>query len=146
MRSKILSKLIFASCVRYSDRAFYGLCVLIKDIGRQLTELMPPPKTCKSEIGSQPTMCHVHTGAYVSLHAPGKTDHTACHPRKTTTYLLHVVPRSPCIRTTDESQLEKKKQRKKKKIKERKEKTRERKNEKGKERKGQTSYTFSAIL
>ena len=30
--SKILSKLIFASCVRYSDRACYGLCVLIKDI------------------------------------------------------------------------------------------------------------------
>ena len=36
MRSKILSKLIFASCVRYSDRAYYGLCVLIKDIGRRL--------------------------------------------------------------------------------------------------------------
>ena len=36
MRSRILSKLIFASCVRYSDRAYYGLCVLIKDIGRRL--------------------------------------------------------------------------------------------------------------
>ena len=32
----ILSKLIFASCVRYSDRAYYGLCVLIEDIGRRL--------------------------------------------------------------------------------------------------------------
>ena len=31
VRSKILSKLIFAS---YSDGAYYGLCVLIKDIGR----------------------------------------------------------------------------------------------------------------
>ena len=31
MRSNILSKLIFASCVRYSDRAYYGLCVLVKD-------------------------------------------------------------------------------------------------------------------
>ena len=51
---------------------------------------MPPPETCKSEIGSQPTMCQVHTGAYVSLLAPGKTDYTACHPRKTTTYILHV--------------------------------------------------------
>ena len=30
------SKLIFASCVYYSDRAYYGLCVLIKDIGRRL--------------------------------------------------------------------------------------------------------------
>ena len=35
--SKILSKLIFASCVGFSDRAYYGLCVLIKDIGRQLS-------------------------------------------------------------------------------------------------------------
>ena len=25
---------------------------------------MPPPETCKSEIGSQPTMCQVNTGAY----------------------------------------------------------------------------------
>ena len=32
MRSKILLKLIFASCVRYSDRAYYGLFVLIKDM------------------------------------------------------------------------------------------------------------------
>ena len=36
VRSKILSKLIVASCVRYSDRAYYELCVLIKDIGRRL--------------------------------------------------------------------------------------------------------------
>ena len=37
-------------------------------------------------------MCQVHTGAYVSLLAPGKTDYTACHPRETaTTYVLHVV-------------------------------------------------------
>ena len=47
---------------------------------------MHPPETYKSEIGSQFTMCQVHTGAYVSLLAPGKTDYTACHPRKTTTY------------------------------------------------------------
>ena len=36
VRSKISSKLIFASCVWYSDRAHYELCVLIKDIGRRL--------------------------------------------------------------------------------------------------------------
>ena len=36
VRSKILSKLIVASCVWYSDRAYYGECVLIKDIGRRL--------------------------------------------------------------------------------------------------------------
>ena len=45
----------------------------------------------KNQIGSQSTMCQAHTGAYVSLLAPGKTDYTACHPRKTTTYILHVV-------------------------------------------------------
>ena len=37
-------------------------------------------------------MCQVHIGAYVSLLAPGKTDYTACHLIKTTTYILHVVP------------------------------------------------------
>ena len=36
MRSNILSKPTFASCVWYSDRAYYWLCVLIKDVGRQL--------------------------------------------------------------------------------------------------------------
>ena len=37
-------------------------------------------------------MSQVPTGAYVSLLEPGKTDYTACHSRKTTTYILHVVP------------------------------------------------------
>ena len=36
-------------------------------------------------------MCQAHTGACVSLVAPGKTDYTACHPKKTTTYIFHVV-------------------------------------------------------
>ena len=58
----------------------------------QLTQVMPPPETYKSEIGSQPTMCQVHTGAHVSLLTPGETDYyTAPHPRETTTYILHVV-------------------------------------------------------
>ena len=39
---------------------------------------MPPPETYKkekkNEIGSQPTMRQVHTGAYVSLLAPGKNN------------------------------------------------------------------------
>ena len=51
----------------------------------QLTQFMPPPETYKSELGSQSAMCQVHTGAYVSLLAPGKTDYTARYPRKTTT-------------------------------------------------------------
>ena len=37
-------------------------------------------------------MSEVHTGAYVSLLPPGKTDYTARHSLKTTTYTLHVVP------------------------------------------------------
>ena len=36
VRSNIFSKVIFASLVWYYDRAYYGLCVLIKDIGRRL--------------------------------------------------------------------------------------------------------------
>ena len=36
-------------------------------------------------------MCQVHTGAYVSLLAPRKTDYTACHPRKITTYLVYIT-------------------------------------------------------
>ena len=37
-------------------------------------------------------MCQVHTGAYVSLLTPGETVYTDCHRRKTTPYILHVVP------------------------------------------------------
>ena len=47
----------------------------------QLTQFMTPPETykIKSKIGSQPTMCQVHTVAYVSLLTHGETDYTACH-------------------------------------------------------------------
>ena len=37
-------------------------------------------------------MCQIHTGTYVALLAPEKNDYAACHPAKTTTYILHVVP------------------------------------------------------
>ena len=37
-------------------------------------QFMLPPEAYKSEIGSQRTMCQVHTGAHVSLLAPGKND------------------------------------------------------------------------
>ena len=33
----------------------------------QLTQFMPQPETCKSEIGSQPTMCQLHTGEYIHI-------------------------------------------------------------------------------
>ena len=95
---------------------------------------MPPPEASKSEIGSQPAMCQVHTGAYVSLLAPGKTDCTACHPRKTTTYILRVVPITTHTHDRRKS-IGKNKLRKENKMKERKEKTSKRKNEKEKERK-----------
>ena len=104
----------------------------------QLTQYMPPPETYKSEIGSQSTICQVQAGAYVSLLTPGETKYSDCHPRKTTTYILHVVSiTTHSIRTTGISQLEKKKQRKKKKIKERKEKRR--KNETRRERQAKRS-------
>ena len=55
----------------------------------QLTQLMPPPETYKSEIWSQPTMCQVHTGAYVSLLAPGKPTIPLATQEKTTTYIYY---------------------------------------------------------
>ena len=69
-------------------------------------------------------MCKVHTGAYVSLLAPGEIDYTACHPRKTTTYILHVVPITTHTHDRRKS-IGEKKQRKERQdnIKERKEKT-----------------------
>ena len=78
-------------------------------------------------------MCQVHIGPYVSLLAPGKTDYTAGHPRKTPTYMLNVVPI-----TTYTHDRRKPKRSKEKKMKERKEKTRKRKNRKGKARKENT--------
>ena len=62
-------------------------------------------------------MCQVHTGAYISLLAPGKTDDTACHPRTTTTCISHVVPITTHTHDTRKSN-GKKKQRKEKEIKE----------------------------
>ena len=60
-------------------------------------------------------MCQVHTGAYVSLLAPGKTDCTACPPRTTTTYILHVVLITTHTHDRRKS-IGKKKQRKEEKI------------------------------
>ena len=41
--------------------------------------------------GVSPRCARSIPGAYVSLLAPGKIDYTPCHPRKTTTYIFHVV-------------------------------------------------------
>ena len=80
-------------------------------------------------------MCQVHTGANVSLLAPGKPVYTACHPRKTTTYMWHVIPIITHKHDRRKS-IGKKKQKKENKIKERKGKERKGKERKGKERKG----------
>ena len=68
---------------------------------------MPPLEAYKSEIGSRSSMCQAHTGAYVSLLAPGKpTKPLATQerlPRIYYTLYLSLLR----IRTTDASQLEK---------------------------------------
>ena len=76
-------------------------------------------------------MCQVHTGAYVPLLAPGKTDYTACHPRKTATCILHVVAITTHTHDTRKS-IGKQKQRTGKKIKERKGKKERKESEKTK--------------
>ena len=70
-------------------------------------------------------MCQDHTGVNVSLLTPGETRYTACHPRKTTTYILHVV--SVTTQTPNRRKsIGQKIQRKEKKIRERKERRRKR--------------------
>ena len=105
---------------------------------------MPSPETFNSSETGQSAydVPGPYWGAYVSLLAPPKTDYTACHPRKTTTYILHVVPITTYTHDRRKS-IGKKETRKRAKIKERKEKARNRKNEKkkrkGKERKDKRS-------
>ena len=63
-------------------------------------------------------MCQVHAGAYVSFLTPGGTDYySACHPRKSTTYISHVVSVSTHTHVRRKS-IGKKKQRTNKKRKE----------------------------
>ena len=109
----------------------------------QLTQFMPPPKTYKSEIGSQSTMCQVCTWCIRLITRAWKNRlYTVCHIRKTTTYILHVV--SITTHTHDRRKsIGKKNQRtnmkrKERKGKERKEKKAKKENEKGKERKEKT--------
>ena len=67
-------------------------------------------------------MCQVEAGAYVSLLTLGETKYSDCHPRKTTTYILHVVSFTPHTHDRQKSIGEKE--------------TKKRKEDKGKERKG----------
>ena len=90
MRSKISSKLIFASCVWYSDRAYYELCVLIKDIGRR-----PPLQLQCSYQGQQDDLSlrrikyiyrYFSRGLFFSPMTPGFTNEKQAYER--TVYLL----------------------------------------------------------
>ena len=82
-------------------------------------------KHLKVKSGVSLRMCQVHTGAYVSFLTPGETNYSDCHPRKTTTYILHVV--SITTHTHDRHKsIREKKQRKENKIQERKEKRKKR--------------------
>ena len=83
-------------------------------------------------------MCQVYTGAYVSLLAPGKTDYTACHPRKTTTYILHVVSITTRTHDRPKSIGKETKKRKEEKMEERKENKAKKENNKRKEVKEKT--------
>ena len=100
----------------------------------QLTQFMQRPETCKSEIGSQSTMCQVNADAYVSFLTPGETKYSTCRPGKSTTYILHVV--SITTRTHDRRKSNReKKQRKEKKTKQtEKGKKREEKDQRSKKR------------
>ena len=81
-------------------------------------------------------MFQVYTGAYVSLLAPGKTDYTACHPRNTTTYILHVVSITSHTHDRHEPIGKKKEQIRRERIgKKREEKKAKKENEEGKQRK-----------
>ena len=95
----------------------------------QLTQFTPPPgKHIKAKSGVSQRCTRsilVHTSHYSRLE---KTDYTAYHPRKTTTYTLHVNYLSLHIRTSDASQLEKRNNEEK--IRHCKEKTRKRKTKK----------------
>ena len=53
---------------------------------------MPPPETCKSEIGSQSTTCQVQAGAYVSLPTPGETKYSDMAPKED--YHVRYITRS----------------------------------------------------
>ena len=83
-------------------------------------------------------MCQVYTpGAHISLLAPGRNDYTACHPRKTTTYILHVVSitthtrdRRKSIGISEQRTKTKRKERKKKRRKGKKKKQKQKKEKK----------------
>ena len=67
-------------------------------------------------------MCQVQAGAYVSLLTPGEINYSDCHPRKTTTYILHAA--SITTHTHDRRKSIGEKKQRTNKIKERKEKRR----------------------
>ena len=57
-------------------------------------------------------MCQVHTATFVALLATANTDYTACHPKKRLPRIYYMWYLSLRIRTSDASQLEKRKKKK----------------------------------
>ena len=113
----------------------------------QLTQFMPPPETYKSEIGSSLRCAGSMSGAYVSLLAPGKTDYTACHPRKTNTYITRSINHYAYARQTqvkwkkNKEQIRRERKGKEKKRRKRKKKTKKEKKEQEKTRKARKGKT-----
>ena len=108
----------------------------------QLTQFMPPPEAYKSEIGSLPTMCQVHNGAYVSLLAPEKADYRLLPREDYHVYITRSTSHCAYARQTQANRKKKKQKRKEENGKEKKGKEgkerKEKRTEKGKERKDKT--------
>ena len=84
-------------------------------------------------------MCQVHTGAYVSLLAPGKTDYTRLPPGKD--YHVYIARSTHHYAYARQTQVDRKKKtniRKEGKEKERKEQKAKKRKKEGKKRKGKT--------
>ena len=86
VRSKLLSKLLFASFVWYSDRAYYGLCFVVKDIGRRLLELQ------RSHQGQQGDVSQSVRGNYKTRFWRGR--HLTAAWKEMHQFIMYVYPAS----------------------------------------------------
>ena len=106
-----------------------------------LTRFMPPPETYRSEIGSlrRARFMPGRTSHYSRLEKPTFPMYSDCHPRKTTTYILHVVHITTHTRHRRKS-IREKRERKKKNKEDRKENRRKRNKTKKESDMRETSY------
>ena len=99
----------------------------------QLTQFIPPPETYKSEVGSHSTMYQVYSWCIRLITRAWENRLYRLPPKKTTTYILHVVSITTHTHGRRKSN-GKEKQRTNEKRKERKEKRRKRKTKRKKEK------------